>query len=77
MKSSQSNLRLSSTQDVWTQDNDCCDDGSCGQSITILTEDGGGGPYLVIKTDRWAFDSVAELVAILEPILKRAEGAAK
>jgi uncharacterized GH25 family protein len=26
------------------------------QALEIFTEDNGGGPYIVIKTDRWAID---------------------
>jgi hypothetical protein len=48
---------------TFTQDNDCCTNDD--QFITIKTQNGGGGDFFVIETQRWAFDSIEDLVRIL------------
>jgi hypothetical protein len=41
----------------FSQDADNCQpDRDLGQSIRIFTEDGGGGSFAVIETERWAVD---------------------
>lgn len=53
--------------DTWTkefsQDGDCCDDEF--QMLQVEQHDGGGGPFWVIKSQRWAFDDLAELIKLL------------
>lgn len=39
--------------------------------LKVTVTHAGAGPYLVIETDRWAFDEPAELTAILEKVKKR------
>ena len=51
-------------QMTFTQDSDCCDDKE--QYITIKTQNGGGGDFYVIETERWAFDNIPELITILK-----------
>lgn len=53
---------------TFTQDADSCSDAGT-QELGVSVEDAGGGKYLVIKTDRWAIDSVADLTAMLERIV--------
>jgi hypothetical protein len=48
---------------TFTQDSDCCD--SKDQFLTIKTQNGGGGDFFVIETERWAFDNIPELVTTL------------
>jgi hypothetical protein len=48
----------------FTQEGDCCGDGQ--QSLIVREEDGGGGSYYVIETERWAFDSIYDLIAVLK-----------
>ena len=48
---------------TFTQEADCCDDKE--QYITIKTQNGGGGDFYVIETERWAFDNIPELIGIL------------
>ena len=48
----------------YSQPADCLDGGD--QLLTIKSLDGGGGNFFVIETERWAFDSVEELVQVLE-----------
>lgn len=47
----------------YMQEADCCD--TEPQVLQIQQQDGGGGPYWVLTTERWAIDSIAELVALL------------
>ena len=54
---------------TFTQDADSCSVGD-GQQLEVTVEDAGGGKYLVIKTDRWAVDSVADFTALLDRIVK-------
>lgn len=53
----------------YTQD---ADDTSNGiQTLDISTDDAGAGKYFVIKTERWAFDSIEEFISILRDFEKR------
>lgn len=54
-------MHLGGTQEVYTQDADCCSSHRMGHTLTIATEDGGGGPFLLIKTERWSFEDEAEI----------------
>jgi len=42
------------------------------QQLDIEIEDNGGGAYFVIKTERWAFDSIQELIDTLTDFKNRA-----
>jgi len=50
-------------QMTFTQEADCCDDRE--QYLTIKTQNGGGGDFYIIETERWAFDNIPELIGIL------------
>lgn len=43
------------------------------QWLDVSTEDGGAGKYFVIRTERWAFDTIEELVGLLERVKKALE----
>lgn len=62
---------LEAGQLTYTQDNDCCDDGTIGQFIEIKSHDVGGGKYFTIKTERWSFDDAKQLVAMIEDAERR------
>lgn len=62
---------LSEVKMTFSQDADCCS--SETQFIEIQTEDGGGGFYFVIKTERWAFDDPKELIDLLQTFIKKTE----
>jgi hypothetical protein len=53
---------------TFTQEGDTCSDGD-DLFLKVTLEDSGGGKYYVISTERWAFDSIEEIVQLLE-ILK-------
>ena len=42
------------------------------QTITVQTQDIGGGNYFVISTERWSFDSIDELILVLKDFKKKA-----
>ena len=41
------------------------------QFLKISTSDGGGGIYFVIKTERWAFDNIEDLIILLTDFKRR------
>ena len=48
------------------------DDNSSGvQLLEISTEDAGGGVYYILKTERWAFDNLNDLIKVLQDFEKR------
>lgn len=50
-------MEVTKTSITVTQDVDCCGPSNDWvNSLEVSTEDGGGGPYLILKTDRWAID---------------------
>jgi hypothetical protein len=50
---------------TFVQENDCMVNSDLGQFLNIYTEDGGGGDYYVMDTERWAFDSIDDLIEVL------------
>ena len=53
------------TKITYSQDSDSCDITDLGQTLEVSTEDAGSGKYIVFKTERWAIDSIDELIEIL------------
>lgn len=48
------------------------DDVSNGiQTLEVSTDDAGAGKYFVIKTERWAFDNIEEIINLLRDFEKR------
>ena len=47
------------------QDPDCCQSGFDLQNISIEEIDGGSGVYYLISTERWAIESIDDLVSVL------------
>lgn len=67
---------LFSISAVYTQDVDSCSNETCHE-LELKTDNAGGGIYYVISTKRWAFESVEEIVCIIEDFLKRAKDCEK
>ena len=57
---------------TYVQSNDCTEEDGA-QEITISTRNNGVARFLHIKTDNWSFDSLEELMKLLEDFIKRAE----
>ena len=55
-----STLLYQEFQMTFSQDADCCDGGD--QFLTIKTQNGGGGDFYVIETERWAFDNISDII---------------
>jgi len=55
----------------YIQERDDCDSGDDLQELSIITQDAGGGVYYVIETQRWSFNDVNELVAVIEDFKNR------
>jgi len=53
----------------YTQEAD--DNSSEVQLLEISTEDAGGGVYYILKTERWAFDNLNDLIKVLQDFEKR------
>ena len=53
------------------QNSDSCDENPQGQTLELFTEDAGAGTYYVMKTDRWSFDSVEELIEVINDFIRR------
>jgi hypothetical protein len=47
---------LDEWKEVYSQEDDCCSSAG-GQFLELETQDGGGGHFLIIKTERWALDA--------------------
>lgn len=59
-----------SQQVVLEQEEDCCGrENEEYQYMTLETHDGGGGAYVVMKTDRWAID-VNDIDSFVEIVKK-------
>lgn len=67
---------LFSISAVYTQDADSCSNETCHE-LKLKTDNAGGGTYYVMSTKRWAFESVEEIVGIIEDFLKRAKDCEK
>jgi folate-binding Fe-S cluster repair protein YgfZ len=54
----------------YIQEADCNSKGE--QILTLSTSDCGGGVYYILETERWAFDTLEELIEVLEDFKLRA-----
>ena len=63
-------LSVSQVSVSYRQDADACVAGM--QELVVSTNDGGGGPYYVIETNRWAFNSIDDLIKVLQDFKRRA-----
>jgi hypothetical protein len=57
------NLLSQTLEITFTQEADCCTLEE--QYLNIKTDNGGGGDFYVIETKRWAFDTVEEIIELL------------
>ena len=64
------NLNIEEMAIIYSQDKDSCSS-EIIQSLEIKTQNAGGGIYYVMKTDRWAFENIAELKDIITDFQER------
>jgi len=62
-------VRLEAVTCEFSQESDSCQSDRTGQDITVQIEDGGGGPYIVIKTERWAVDTPEDIAELCREVL--------
>ena len=55
----------------YSQEMDCCSTEDDYQDLSIETCDGGGGPFYIIKTKRWAFDKPEEFYALIDEFIEK------
>ena len=68
-KSLQKDYKLEAT---YSQEQDCSDPSDEGyQFLRITTEDGGGGPFYILETKRWAFDNVQDLIDLMDEFIEK------
>jgi hypothetical protein len=63
---------LSSVSAEYSEDDDDCSESDLGQTLRVSTHDAGSGPYYVLESERWAFDSIAEVTKHLLDFAARA-----
>ena len=56
---------------TFAQDADCLS--TADQFLTIKTNNGGGGDFFVIETERWSFDSFDELIELFNKFKEKHE----
>lgn len=68
-------MRLEGTTEIYSQDEDDCSPSNGWQRLTVEVMDGGGGPYVVIGTERWAIDrgEIDAFAAVLRAAIDRVE----
>ena len=55
----------------YTQEVDCCGPaGTRTNSLDFRFEDGGGGTYVVMETDRWSFNNLEEAIGVLRQVFE-------
>lgn len=58
--------KLEEFEKTFVQEPDTCDgETEAVQRLRVSQVDGGGGPFWRISTERWAFDSIEEIVQTL------------
>lgn len=60
-------MELAEMKFTYVQDADSCDP-LMNQELEAEFRDEGDGPYLVIKTERWAFDNRLEAISLINKI---------
>jgi hypothetical protein len=68
MKKTPEKIIREQTAITFSQEGDDCDESENTQSIKIQSANAGAGDYYIISTERWAFDSIDEFVALLKKI---------
>jgi hypothetical protein len=57
---------------TYSQEDDCCYSSELGiQKIELSIQDGGGGMYYILATDRWAFDSIEDLTNLINQFINK------
>jgi hypothetical protein len=68
-----SKVYISTVKAEFNQEKDGEDQNHQWQELTLEITHCGAGPYLVIRTERWAMDHVSELTNLLEQFKQHVE----
>jgi hypothetical protein len=72
MDSEKTKAQLESMTATYSQEDDCCYSSELGtQKIEISIQDGGGGMYYILATDRWAFDTIEDLTNLINQFINK------
>jgi hypothetical protein len=72
MDSEKTKAQLEAMTATYSQEDDCCYSSELGtQKIEISIQDGGGGMYYILATDRWAFDSIEDLTNLINQFINK------
>jgi hypothetical protein len=66
-------ITIGDAQVTYLQERDCCQKGDDFQELKIKIEDGGGGPYVILKTTRWAISNLDELIGVLNDFMQKTQ----
>lgn len=71
METNKSNIPVSG-KFTFFQEQDSCGPLDCNQTLTVEIDDAGGGPYIILKTKRWALsdDEIDAFSKMLKKHLK-------
>jgi hypothetical protein len=63
-------VKLDSCEFTFYQDSDSCELNKDGQILKVKIDDGGGGNFLILSTERWSldYDEIDEFIKILTQI---------
>ena len=64
-------VEISQASITYIQEPDNCSSSEEYQRLEIHIEDAGGGKYIVLRTDRWAIDSIDDFITILRDFKQR------
>lgn len=70
------NTKINAISATLEQEPDCCSEQDTIAQLTVSTTDGGGGPFLILNTERWSLSDNADIdafAATLKSILAIAE----
>ncbi len=60
-------MMLCGTEHVFVQDSDCCS-AEDNHEMKVTMDNGGGGPFLTLSVNRWAFDNENEIQAFADTL---------
>lgn len=69
-------MMLQQLEMVYYQESDDCDSSTLGQELFVSVDNAGAGPYVILKTERWAVggpDDIDALAAELKRVLAMVE----
>lgn len=66
-------IALSNFSATYVQEHDCTEDSDEYQTITFSVRNGGGGPFVNVKTEGWSYDDPKILLELAKDFQSRLE----